>query len=58
MGHEAAFPRPRLSARNRFGQATFTGTRGNGREAPIPAVRRDERNRGEPQDSGHSPMPA
>ena|SRR6516165_1165034 len=33
-GHEDAFPRPRLSARNRLCQATFTGTRGNGRDAP------------------------
>ena len=37
-GHENAFPRPRLSARYRFSQRTFAGTRGNGRDAPIPAV--------------------
>src|ERR1700730_11926819 len=34
VGHEDAFPRPRLSARCRFGQGNFTGTRGNGRDAP------------------------
>jgi hypothetical protein len=31
VGHEDAFPPPRLSARCRFSQGTFTGTRGNGR---------------------------
>jgi hypothetical protein len=36
MGHVDAFPRPRLSARCRFSQGTFAGTRGNGRDAPIP----------------------
>src|ERR1700730_18165822 len=35
-GHEDAFPRPRLSARSQFSQATFAGPRGNGRDAPIP----------------------
>jgi len=39
MGHEDAFPRPRLSARYRFSQGTFAGTRGNGPEAPIPDLR-------------------
>ena len=34
MGHEDAFPPPRLSARCRFSQDTFAGTRGNGRDAP------------------------
>jgi len=34
MGHEDAFPRPRLSARYRFSQRTFAGPRGNGRDAP------------------------
>ena len=34
MGHEDAFPRPRLSARYRFSQGTLAGTRGNGRDAP------------------------
>jgi hypothetical protein len=33
-GHEDAFPGPRLSARCRFSQGTFAGTRGNGRDAP------------------------
>jgi putative transposase len=36
VGHEDAFPRPRLSDRSRLGEATFAGTRGNGRDAPIP----------------------
>src|ERR1700757_3569956 len=36
MGHEDAFPRPRLSARCRFSQGTFARTRGNGRDAPKP----------------------
>src|SRR5580704_16989579 len=36
MGHEDAFPRPRLSARCRFSHGTFAGTRSNGRDAPIP----------------------
>jgi hypothetical protein len=39
MGHEDAFPRPRLSARCRFGKATFGGTHGNEKDAPIPAIR-------------------
>jgi hypothetical protein len=39
VGHEDAFPRPRLSARSRFSQGTFAGTRGNGRDAPKAAVR-------------------
>src|SRR5438477_4678286 len=38
MGHEDAFPRSRLSARYRFSQGTFAGTRDNGRGAPIPAL--------------------
>src|SRR5437763_10032551 len=38
VGHEDAFPRPRLSARCRFSQETLAGTRGNGRDAPKPAV--------------------
>ena len=32
--HEDAFLPSRLSARCRFSQGTFAGTRGNGREAP------------------------
>ena len=38
MGHQYAFLRPRLSARYRFSQGTFTGT-SNERDAPIPAIR-------------------
>jgi hypothetical protein len=30
---------PKLSGRCRFGEPTFAGTQGNGREAPIPAGR-------------------
>jgi hypothetical protein len=33
-GQEERFPPPRLSARCRFSQGTFAGTRGNGRDAP------------------------
>ena len=40
MGHEDAFPRPRLSARCWFSQGTFAGTWGNGRDAPKSAVDR------------------
>jgi len=36
--HEERFPPPRLNGRCRFGQATFTGTHGNERDAPIPVV--------------------
>jgi hypothetical protein len=39
MGHEDVFPPPRLSGRCRFSQGTFAGTRGNGEDAPIQAVR-------------------
>jgi hypothetical protein len=35
LGHEYAFPPPRLSACCRFSQGTFAQTRGNGRDAPI-----------------------
>jgi hypothetical protein len=38
VGHEDAFPRPRLSARCRLGKATFAGTPGNGQDAPQPGV--------------------
>ena len=34
-GHEDAFPRPMLSARCRFSQGTFAGTRGNGRAMSV-----------------------
>ena len=40
VGHEDAFLRPRLNARYRFSKGTLAGTRGNGRDAPIAAVRR------------------
>jgi hypothetical protein len=33
MGHEDAFPRPRLSARCRFSQGTFAGSQGNRQSA-------------------------
>jgi hypothetical protein len=39
MGHEDQFPPPTLSVRRRFGEATFAGTLGNGREAPITDLR-------------------
>ena len=39
VGYEDAFPRPKLSARYVIRQETLAGTRGNGREAPIQAVR-------------------
>ena len=38
MGHEDAFPRPRANGRCRFSEGTFAGTRGNGRDAPIPVI--------------------
>jgi len=34
VGHEDAFPRPRLRGRCRFSQRTFTRTRSNERDAP------------------------
>jgi hypothetical protein len=37
--HEERFPAPRLSAGYRINQKTFAGTRGNGRDAPIPDLR-------------------
>jgi hypothetical protein len=39
LGHEDAFPRPRLSVRCRFSQRAFVGTWGNGQDAPIAVVR-------------------
>jgi Helix-turn-helix domain of resolvase len=42
-GHEERFPSPRLSARCRFSQGSFAGTRGNGRDAPIPGHRKGGR---------------
>ena len=38
VGHEDPFPRPGPNGRCRFGQQTFAGVRGNGRDAPIAAV--------------------
>ena len=34
MGHEDAFPRPRLNAHCRFSQETFAGSQGNGVRGP------------------------
>jgi hypothetical protein len=39
VGHQERLPPPRLSGRCGFGEGTFAGTRGNGEDAPIPAVR-------------------
>ena len=39
LGHEDSFLRPRLDARYRFSKGTLADTRGNGRDAPIPAIR-------------------
>jgi len=39
MGHEDAFPRPRLSARCRFGEATFAAMGPKEEDAPIPDLR-------------------
>ena len=38
-GHEERFPLPSARGRCRFSQGTFARTRGNGRDAPIPAIR-------------------
>src|SRR6266498_2874291 len=38
-GHEDHFPRPSLSVRRWFVEATFAETHGNGLDAPIAAVR-------------------
>ena len=43
MGHEDQFAPPGPNGRNPFGQATFTGTHGNERDAPISAIRRPSR---------------
>ena len=40
LEHKDRFMPLRLCGCCRIGQATFTGTHGNGRDAPIPAVRR------------------
>jgi hypothetical protein len=41
-GHEDQFPPPRLSAGCGFRKETFAGAHGNGRDAPIPAIRGTE----------------
>ena len=38
MGHEDQFPLRRLTARSVIRKRTVAATRGNGRDAPIPAV--------------------
>ena len=38
VGHEDAFPRPRLSGRCRFSQGTFAGASGNDKDAPKAVV--------------------
>src|SRR5262249_10846169 len=56
LGHEDAFPPPRLSAGYRLGKPTFAGTQGNGRDAPIsglPALA-PEREGSDPKLSCHS----
>jgi hypothetical protein len=55
LGHEDAFPPPRLSVRCGFSQATLAGTHGNGRDAPIPAGRETEIERQGSTHSEHSP---
>ena len=39
MGHEDEFLPPKLSARSLIGKQTVAATRGNGRDAPIHAIR-------------------
>jgi hypothetical protein len=46
MGHEDAFPRPRLSARCRFSQGTFAGTRATGEARRFRPFARPRWNRG------------
>jgi hypothetical protein len=38
MGHEDAFPRPRLSGGCGLGYETFAGRRGNEKDAPITVI--------------------
>ena len=55
VGHQDAFPLPRLCVRCRFSQRTFAGTRGNGRrDAPIPAIRASESESGTSTDTRRS----
>jgi hypothetical protein len=42
LGHEERFPPTRLSAGCGFRKETLAGTRRNGRDAPIPGIRRGE----------------
>ena len=42
MGQEDPFPRPGPNGRCRFGQETIAGVWGNGRDAPLPALRGTE----------------
>jgi hypothetical protein len=42
MGHEERFLPPRLSAGCGFRKETIARTRRNGRDAPLPAIRRNE----------------
>jgi hypothetical protein len=53
MGHEDAFPQPRLSARCRFRKKTITGMPRNGRDAPKPGVRLSWVERVKPTRSDH-----
>jgi len=55
-GHEERFPPPRLNGRCRFGQATFIGTHGNERDAPILAIRGESDRSDGCAVSGHSRM--
>lgn len=43
MGHEERFPLTTLNAGCGFRKETIAGMRRNGRDAPIPAVRRGKR---------------
>jgi hypothetical protein len=44
MGHEDAFPPPRLSGRSAFCEETFDGTCSNEEDAPIPDLPARARN--------------
>jgi len=56
MGHGPALLSTEASGRCRFTQATFARARGNGRDAPIPAVRKTAIEPPEPTRSGHPPV--
>jgi hypothetical protein len=51
---KSGLPPQRLSGCCLFGQGTFAGTRGNGRDAPIPAIPPSDGKRVKPTLSGHS----